>query len=191
MTLQKFCLATWLSLVFARFSLCAEVDSSEWRQYSDPKFHFSIQYPSITESKTVTDSAPGLLSQVAFEFEQSFQSGPDAGSLKFRFQISVWENTNHLTAEAWAKQKIKPELTLETRSVQIAGRRGVQVKTTNLAWTILKTFVVDKEHTYELSYTDVAANKALLPEGTRSYWTETFDRMLGSFRILAQDGGSN
>ena len=191
MTLQKFCLVTWLSLVFARLSSCGEVDSSAWRQYSDPKFHFSIQYPNITESKPLPDQESGLSSRVAFEFEQSFQSGPDAGSLKFRFQISVWQNTNHLTAEAFAKQKIKPELTLETRSIQMAGRKGVQIKTTNLAWTILKTFVVDKEHAYELSYTDVAANKVLLPEGTRSYWTETFDKMLGSFRILPQDGGSN
>ena len=179
-----------LSLGLAGFNLCAGADSPAWKQYADPLHHFLIHYPDTTKAETMQSQEPGLLSRVVFEFEQAFDSGADVGSLKFRFQISVWQNTNHLTAEAWAKQNLKPQFTLETRPIQIAGRKGVLVKTTNLVWPTVKIFVVDQDCLYELSHMDIAANKLLLSDDTRSRWVAAFGRMVESFRILSQDGGS-
>lgn len=190
MAFQQLCLATFLSVAIVVFSTSAKADSSAWKQYSDSGQRFLIQYPGTTRAETIPAKEPGLLYRVAFGFEQEYHQGEDAGSLKFRFQISIWQNTNHLSAEAWVKQNLKPQFTVETRSVQISGRKGVMVKTTNLAWTTVKFFVVDQDCLYELSYLDVAANKLLLPDDTRAHWAAVFARMLESFRILSPGGAS-
>lgn len=190
MAWQQFSLATCVFLALAGFSTQAEAGDPPWKQYSDPDHRFLIEYPESAATQIVSEKEPRFLSGVAFQFEQPFHTGADAGSLKFHFQISVWQNTNQLNAEAWAKENIKPGLTLETRSIQIAGRKGVRIKTTNLAWSVVKTFVADQGCIYELSYMDVAANKLLLPESTRTNWTATFDRMLGSFKILSPNAHS-
>lgn len=188
MAFQPFFLVVSLNLVLlAGVSTAVSAEDAPWKQYSDPHHRFQIQYPETTKPETLTELEPGLQSRLVFQFEQSFHSAADAGSLQFRFQISVWQNTNHLSAEAWAKQNVKPQFTLETRAIQIAGRKGVQVKTTNLAWTIVKTFVVDKDILYELNYMDVSANKLLLPGDIRSNWAAVFQRMLESFQILTTD----
>ena len=154
--------------------------------YSDPDHRFFIQHPATTLAEAVQEHPPGLLSRVIFKFEQPFQHGPDAGSLKFTFQISVWQNTNHLTAEAWAKRDTKPQLTLDMQPIRIASRNGIILRTTNLAWTMVTTFVDDEDCMYELRYMDISEHKILLPDDTRSHWVATFHRMQDSFKIISK-----
>ena len=189
MTLPQSSLAVCLSLALAGVSVCAKVGDPEWKQYSDSQHRFIIQHPGTTQPEAGSDKDPGLLSRVQFKFEQSFHSGADASSLKFNFQISVWQNTNHLTAEAWAKRDAGPQATLDTRPIQIAGRNGLRVRTSNQAWIIVKIFVGDDDCLYELRYMDLAANKLLLPDDTRAQWTATFVRMQESFNILSRPAG--
>ena len=191
MALPQSSLAVCLSLALAGVSVCAKAGDPEWKQYSDPNHRFIIHHPGTTQPEAGSDKEPGLLSRVRFKFEQSFHSGADAGSLKFNFQISVWQNTNHLTAEAWAKRDANPQLTLDTCAVRIAGRKAVRLRTTNLAWTIVRTFVGEQECMYELRYMDVTANKLLLPDDTRARWAVTFARMEESFVICSGEGRSN
>ena len=185
MTLLRFCLATCCLL--AGFSLCAQAGAGmEWKRYSDPDQRFVIQHPGTTKAEASADTSPGLLSRVGFNFEQPFKNGDDAGSLKFSFQVAVWKNTNHLTAEAWVKQHENPQSVLDSHSIHLAERTGIAVRTTNLAWTCLKIFVTDADYIYELRYPDIAAHKLLLPDDIRSYWAATFTQMRESFRFATE-----
>ena len=182
--LHRSYLAALLGLALAGLSTPARAGEEAWRQYLDPGNSFLLQHPGTTAPELLPDKEPGLLFRVAFEFEQPFQSGENTGSLKFRFQISVWQNTNHLTAGAWAAQHFNPKLILETRPARLAGRDGVVLRTTNLAWASLNNIVADRDRIYELSHMDIAANKKMLPEEVRVRWTATFNRMRESFRLL-------
>ena len=179
-----------LILTLAGVSICANADDQVWKQYSDPDHRFNIQHPGTTEAEAVQDKDPGLLSRVRFKFEQSYRNGPDVGSLKFSFQISVWQNTNHLTAGAWAKRDAGPQLALNTQAMRIAGRNAVAVRASNQAWIIVKIFVDDEDCMYELRYMDISEHKILLPDDTRSHWVATFHRMEDSFKIISKAGRS-
>jgi hypothetical protein len=165
-------------------------DGIDWKQYSDANHGFCIQYPSASHVEAVQEKEPWLISRVAFEFEQPFQKGEDVGSLKFSFQITVWQNPDHLDEITWAKRDASPRLTSEVCQIRVAGRDGITLHTTNLAWTTVKTFVADKGRMYELSYMDLAWNE-LLSHETRSRWSAVFDAMVKSFRFLPQDDKSN
>jgi hypothetical protein len=154
-----------------------------WLTYSNSSEGFAIQYPSTTHPETLQDKEPNLVSRVAFGFEQSFQKGQDSGFLKFRFQISLWRNTNQLSAELWAKEHTNAKLTSAVRPMRVANRQGVVVKTTNLAWSSVKIFVADRDSIYELSYTDIASNE-ILSKAVRSHWTGIFNGMLDSFKLV-------
>ncbi len=171
------------------FSAGGEDVGDKWRKYSDASQRFQIEYPSATEPKNIQDGESAMLSHMAFEFEQPFRSGPDAGSLKFQLQISVWQNTNHLSAEEWARQHTNPKLILESRSARLAGQTGVVLRTTNLAWPSVNYFVADRDQVYELNYPDIAANKQTLTEELRAKWTATFNRMVESFQLRPSRAG--
>ena len=106
------------------------------------------------------------------------------GTLKFQFVVSISQNAGHSTAEAWASEHATGKITTAIHTMQVAGRTGATVRTSNLAWYSVETFVADKDLMYELSYTDVTTN-SLLPDDTRSQWVKVFDRMLASFRFLS------
>src|SRR5260370_24088827 len=153
-----------------------------WKQYSDPSGSFFIRYPSMTHPEMLRDKEPGLVSRIAFGFEQPFHISEDVGSMRLRFQISVWKNSNQLAAEGWAKQDANPQLPSTTRSIEVGGREGVILYTSNLAWPIVKIFVAYNDCIYELRYTDISAMERL-PRETRSYWADVFSRMVGSLRL--------
>jgi hypothetical protein len=167
--------------------ISVENGTSTWRLYSDLEHGFFIRYPAPTQPQLLSDQEMGLKSRVSFNFEQPFNNGEDTGTLKFRFLVSVWQNTNSLTAEAWAKQNTNPQLRSAVRQTQVAGRTGATVRTSNLAWDTVETFVADKDLMYELSYTDITSN-ALLSNDKRSHWVDVFNRMLGSFSFSSEHG---
>src|SRR6266446_1259626 len=122
----------------------------DWQRYSDPSHGFLIQYPSTTHPETLMDKEPGLVSRLAFDFEQPVHKGTTLGPLETRFKISVWQNPNRLTADAWAKQNSNPKLTLTIHPIQIAGRKGVTLRTTIMVGSITSNFVSDQDWMYEL-----------------------------------------
>jgi hypothetical protein len=160
-----------------------------WQTYSNSSLGFAIQYPPITHPETLREKTLGLVAQMAFGFEQPFQKGEDTGSLKFRFQVLAWRNTNHLTPEAWAKEHTHPKLTSAIRPTRVANRQGVALQTSNLAWSTQKVFVADKDLMYELNYTDVASNE-ILSKDKRSHWASVFSGMIESFMLLSPDDKS-
>ena len=166
------------------FNAGGEVDGEKWRKYSDDTQRFKIEHPSNTEPKSSQSGEPGLLFRAGFDFEQPFNKGTDSGTLKFRFQVSIWENTNQLSAEAWAGQHFNPKLIQETHPTRLAGRKALVLRASNLAWTSVNHVVADHDRIYELSHVDLAANKLLLSEAIRARWTAMFSRMLESFRLL-------
>jgi hypothetical protein len=184
-TVSKLCVATLVCSLVGGFVTVTMAENTNWQRYSDAEHGFALEYPDTTHPEKVPARATNLVSAVAFNFQQNFQKGPDGGTLKFRFQISVWQNTNHLSSEEWAKQNTNPQLTTNIRKVQIAGREGTTLRTSNLAWQIVKSFVAEKDWMYELSYDDVAAN-TLLTESARVDWAAVLNRMIDSFRLLSE-----
>ena len=180
--------AALVSLLVAWFPPLAMAETTNWRRYSDAERGFVLEYPDTTHPEKVSALATNLVAGVAFSFQQTFQKGPDGGTLRFRFQVSVWQNTNHLSSEEWAKQNTNPQLTTNIRKMLVAGREGTTLRTSNLAWQSVKAFVAEKDWMYELSYDDVVAN-TLLSEATRTDWSALFKRMTDSFKLLSEGNG--
>jgi hypothetical protein len=154
-----------------------------WQEYTDSNGRWMIHYPDFTHPEQMQPNKVDLLAEVAFGFEQPFGSGPDAGSLKFRVLVSTWHNSGRLTTEEWARQRTDPNLTSDFKPVVLDNRPGVMLRTTNMAWSMVMVFITDGDRVYELSYTDIVSS-GLLPSATQAYWTDVFDHMLKSFRLL-------
>jgi len=164
-----------LPLTLAGFTPTAEGGRDDWKRYDDPSHQFVIEYPDLARPAASTESKPGLLSAAAFDFEHPF---------RLRFQISVWDNPDNLSVALWATQHINERLPAAIHPVEIAGRRGLMVRTTNLSWPIVKTFVAGDRSMYELSYTDFTSR---VPGDARTRWNAILARMMASFRILSDE----
>jgi len=158
----------------------ARDDTSNWKEYSDSNHGFLIHYPNITDPLLLRDKEPALLFRVVFDFEQPFHVDANVGSMRFRFQISAWQNPNRLTADTWARLNSKSRLPLEIHPIKVAGRDGVTFRTTTLAWPVIFIFVPQNDLIYELRYTDISSNQSL-PSDVRARWSTIFRKMAGSF----------
>jgi hypothetical protein len=159
-----------------------------WNEYSDPSGRFHIQYPDDTHPEMVKGTESALVSRVVFNFEQPFHVDQDVGSTKFQFRISVWRNTDGLSADEWARRHtsrrlptgvLLPSLPVPTT---LAGRKGATVTTSNLVWNTVETFVGDTRLMYELDYMDIPSMQAL-PSDVRARWADILMRMLHSFTL--------
>jgi hypothetical protein len=160
----------------------ADLCSFEWSQYSDPSNRFVVSYPSMTHVEVVREELPRLLSRTIFVFNQPY--GENQGSIDLSFKISIWQNTQRLTAETWVRQNTNPQLITSAAASRLVGNHhGVMLSTSNLAWSTVEIYVAETDRMYELSYFDLTSLETLIPDPVKSCWTSVFDQMVSSFTI--------
>jgi len=161
---------------------CA-LSNQAWRVYSSPQRAFTIQYPSFTKPEEAIATDPRLTSKTIFQFEQPFRSGPDAGSLRFSLQVSVWSNPSRISADAWVRQRINPDLILQATWQPIAGMMAYRTLQTNLMAHLYAIYLSHGHTTLEITYTDLTTDDVLIDSKARACWTALFERMVSSLAI--------
>lgn len=154
-----------------------------WKPFVNAAFDYTVEYPFSTAAKLQSDPSPDLLQKILFPFEQRFESSAAGGRLLVSFQVSVWNNPEKLTSEAWAKRHTDARLVSHAEPCVVALTEGYCLRESSMTSWMVRSFVVRGNRAFELTYTDIYSDNPLLTEATAECWRGVFERMLRSFRL--------
>ena len=158
---------------------------SGWKRYSDPNHDFTVEYPGFSRPEVPHQNYPGLLSATRFDFSQPIQTDVNVANVNFSVQISVWQNPEHLSTEAWArKRNANPRTILSQRPID--GRNGIMLHQTweGVGLITVFVFVAESDRMYEISYFDTSNFDNQISNERKLCWTAVINKMLESFKIF-------
>jgi len=160
-------------------SACPQKDTP-WATYASPNDYFTISYPRTANLIYTYDATPQLLSRLTIEFIDHFDYSRNNGILRFGVQVSIWSNTNNLSAEDWAKTTVSPMLSktvLKADLIYIGSQPAYRLHRTDLTTYFSDVFIAKNHLMYELYYQDIDSN-TLVP----ACWKSVQQAVVTSFR---------